>query len=90
MLFGWLVLLLLCLSLLQARDMIASECDQVKEICDTLASFKSNPRPSAYNSYDNQEIGSPFGDYARNDYSRHEEPTRDPDVWPPPTPVEHR
>lgn len=85
-----LVLLLLCLSLLQARDMIVSECDQVKEICDTLASFKSNPRPSAYNSYDNQEIGSPFGDYARNDYSRHEEPTRDPDVWPPPTPVEHR
>lgn len=78
------------LSLLQARDMISSECDQVKEICDTLASFKSNPRPSAYNSYDNQEIGSPFGDYARNDYSRHEEPTRDPDVWPPPTPVEHR
>eukprot|EP00105_Crassostrea_gigas_P020198 XP_011438932.1 PREDICTED: katanin p60 ATPase-containing subunit A1-like isoform X4 [Crassostrea gigas] len=75
---------------MQARDMIVSECDQVKEICDTLASFKSNPRPSAYNSYDNQEIGSPFGDYARNDYSRHEEPTRDPDVWPPPTPVEHR
>lgn len=71
--------------------MICSECDQVKEICDTLASFKSNPRPSAYNSYDNQEIGSPFGDYSRNDhYSRHEEPTRDPDVWPPPTPVEHR
>ncbi|XP_062572850.1 titin homolog [Saccostrea cucullata] len=75
---------------MQAREMISSECDQVKEICSTLASFKTtNTRPPAYN-YDNQEIGSPYGNFGRNDYSRHEEPTRDPDVWPPPTPVEHR
>ncbi|XP_062618363.1 afadin-like, partial [Saccostrea cucullata] len=74
----------------KAREMITSECDQVKEICSTLASFKTtNTRQPAYN-YDNQEIGSPFGNFGRNDYSRHEEPTRDPDVWPPPTPVEHR
>ena len=68
----------------QARDLISQEHDKVKEIHETLASFKSNnPKPSY--AADNDYGGSPFPDYVR-----HEEPTRDPDVWPPPTPVEYR
>ncbi|CAG2197950.1 KATNA1 [Mytilus edulis] len=67
---------------MQARDLISQEHDRVKDINETLASFKSNnPR---HQQGDN-DYGSPFQDYAR-----HEEPTRDPDVWPPPTPVEYR
>ncbi|XP_063403203.1 katanin p60 ATPase-containing subunit A1-like isoform X1 [Mytilus trossulus] len=67
---------------MQARDLISQEHDRVKDINETLASFKSNnPR---HHQEDN-DYGSPFQDYAR-----HEEPTRDPDVWPPPTPVEYR
>jgi len=70
--------------LFQARDLISQEHEKVKEIHETLASFKSNnPKPSY--AADNDYGGSPFPDYAR-----HEEPTRDPDVWPPPTPVEYR
>ena len=50
----------------------------MKDISSTLASFKAdNVRPS-FSVLDDHE---PF---------RREEPTRDPDVWPPPTPVEHR
>ena len=53
----------------------------MKDISKILASFKQeNTR------YDNY---SPFG-MGGHDFSRHEEPTRDPDVWPPPTPVEHK
>lgn len=66
----------------QARDLISQEHDRVKDINETLASFKSNnPR----HHQGENDYGSPFQDYAR-----HEEPTRDPDVWPPPTPVEYR
>ncbi len=61
---------------LQVRQEIAQEFENVKDISSTLASFKAdNVRPS-YSILDE-----PF---------RREEPTRDPDVWPPPTPVEHR
>ncbi|XP_021366779.1 katanin p60 ATPase-containing subunit A1-like [Mizuhopecten yessoensis] len=69
---------------MEARDQINQEYEQVKEINETLASFRSN-NPRAVNANADQDYSSPFGDY-----SRHEEPTRDPDVWPPPTPVEHR
>ncbi|XP_069137562.1 katanin p60 ATPase-containing subunit A-like 1 isoform X2 [Argopecten irradians] len=69
---------------MEARDQINQEYEQVKEINETLASFRSN-NPRAFNANADQDYSSPFGDYAR-----HEEPTRDPDVWPPPTPVEHR
>jgi len=76
------------LSMIKARDQISQEYEQVKEINDTLASFKSNtPRPSPspfHNDHDEYSISSPYN------YPRHEEPTRDPDVWPPPTPVDHR
>lgn len=71
--------------MLQAKELITQEYEQVKEITDTIASFKSN-NPTSYNSpAGDRDYGSPFGDYAR-----HEEPTRDPDVWPPPTPVDNR
>ena len=64
--------------MLQVRQEIAQEFENVKDISSTLASFKAdNVRPS-FSVLDDHE---PF---------RREEPTRDPDVWPPPTPVEHR
>ncbi|XP_060579567.1 katanin p60 ATPase-containing subunit A1-like [Ruditapes philippinarum] len=66
----------------QVRSEINIEYEQVKDIQKTLASFKSDSSRSAYS---HNDYGSPF-----DDYSRHEEPTRDPDVWPPPTPVENR
>ena len=60
----------------------------MKDISKTLASFKSDDSRFNPASYDN------------NRHGRFEEPTRDPDVWPPPpkdpdvwpapTPVEHR
>lgn len=64
----------------KAKQEVTQEYEQVKDISNILASFKADSsRP--YQSYDNYN--------AYNDYSRHEEPTRDPDVWPPPTPVQH-
>lgn len=54
----------------------------MKDLQNILNSFKSDNSRSAYSHHD---YGSRF-----EDYSRHEEPTRDPDVWPPPTPVENR
>ena len=66
------------LKFVQVRQEIAQEFENVKDISSTLASFKAdNVRPS-FSVLDDHE---PF---------RREEPTRDPDVWPPPTPVEHR
>jgi len=61
--------------MLQARQDIAQEYEIVKDICETLTSLKS----------DTPKVGV-IGSEAR----QYEEPTRDPDVWPPPTPVEHR
>ncbi len=73
---AFLYLIFFSLLSLQVRQEIAQEFENVKEISSTLASFKAdNVRPS-YSILDE-----PF---------RREEPTRDPDVWPPPTPVEHR
>lgn len=69
----------------QVRQEIAQEYDHVKEISSTLASFKSDTqRP--YNSHQDMDYGRGYDDY----HARHEEPTRDPDVWPPPTPVEYK
>jgi hypothetical protein len=71
---------LLCL---QMKQQISDEYEQVKDITKILASFKQDSH-KAYNNYDN------YNAYGAEDYSRHEEPTRDPDVWPPPTPVEYK
>ena len=62
---------------LQLRQDIAQEFEHVKDISNTLASFKTdNPRAPV----------------SHSDNYQYDEPTRDPDVWPPPTPVpvEHK
>jgi len=53
---------------------ISKEYEVIKDISRTLSSLKMD-NPRAQR-----------GDEAR----LYDEPTRDPDVWPPPTPVEHR
>lgn len=73
----------------QLKQDILKEYEQVQEINKTLQSFKTesvhspNGAYGAFSGYDrgfNQDYQDP----------RHEQPTRDPDVWPPPTPVEQR
>ena len=64
----------------EIRLLISREYEQVKSITDTIERFKSSGAPSHYLPRDDR---SPFA-------PRYEEPTRDPDVWPPPTPVEHK
>lgn len=68
--------------LLKVRTEINSEYQHIKEIQNTLSGFKSDGR---YGGGGNQDFGSPF-----NDHSSYDEPPRDPDVWPPPTPAENR
>jgi len=63
---------------LQVREQLAQEYEQVKDINSTLASFKTDDSRFSPAAYDNHRPG------------RFEEPTRDPDVWPPPTPIEQR
>ena len=65
------------------RESLAHELEQVKDINKTLNSFKADGSNSQYNA------NPPYRDYSAP-MRRHEEPTRDPDVWPPPTPVEHK
>ena len=62
------------------REEIAQEYEQVKDISSILASFKTDNA----NLYPSQ-LDEPV-------MRHYEEPTRDPDVWPPPTPVsaEHK
>lgn len=67
------------------RQEIVAEMEHVKDITQILSSFKA----------DNNRVYGRGGDnpgdfWSHDDYCRHEEPTRDPDVWPPPTPVEHK
>ncbi|XP_033635164.1 katanin p60 ATPase-containing subunit A1-like isoform X2 [Asterias rubens] len=61
---------------------LAKEYEHVKDISKTLNGFKTDavePPPSSAPAY-----------RAPAPYSKPQEPARDPDVWPPPTPVEHR
>ncbi|ESO93363.1 hypothetical protein LOTGIDRAFT_206522 [Lottia gigantea] len=67
----------------QVKQQIAQEYEHVKDISKTLNSFKTDNSHSYHAHY-----GSPMSFDDIN--PRHEVPTRDPDVWPPPTPVEHR
>jgi len=70
----------------QLKQEIVQEYEQVKEINSTLHSFKSESQGGGANgAFGGLDRG--FGNLP--DY-RHEQPTRDPDVWPPPTPVEQR
>ncbi|XP_067947853.1 katanin p60 ATPase-containing subunit A-like 1 isoform X2 [Watersipora subatra] len=67
----------------KARDEICSEYEQIKDIMSTINSLKvdSSSTPRGMRE-----------DYMRppDNYQRYEEPTRDPDVWPPPTPLERK
>jgi len=56
------------------RQELAQEYEHVKDITSTLASFKLEGSYSAPSQRGNRAV--------------FEEPTRDPDVWPPPTPVD--
>jgi len=58
----------------QMRQSIAQEFEALKDISGTLNSLKS----------DNHKSG------LDGEARQYEEPTRDPDVWPPPTPVEYK
>ena len=69
----------MCLRL-QVRQALAQEYEQVKDIHGILQSFKTD-EPSQRQAYIGRDFSAP---------TRYEEPTRDPDVWPPPTPVEHK
>ncbi|CAH1798597.1 unnamed protein product [Owenia fusiformis] len=66
----------------KVRQQVAQEYEHVKDISSTLQSFKTDaPRPVSAAAPSN---------HGNNPRYNYEEPTRDPDVWPPPTPVEHR
>ncbi|KAF6017790.1 KATNAL1 [Bugula neritina] len=67
----------------KTRDEICSEYEQVKDIMATLGSLKMDSSNTPRGVRD---------DYNRapNSYQKYEEPTRDPDVWPPPTPIERK
>ena len=66
---------------IQVRQELAQEYEHVKDINKTLAGFKME---------DHRVVGQQHGG-ARNVYAAPaDEPNRDPDVWPPPTPVEHK
>ena len=62
------------------RQALAQEYEQVKDIHSILQSFKADDG-NQRQAYIGRDFTSP---------TRYEEPTRDPDVWPPPTPVEHK
>ncbi|ELU18277.1 hypothetical protein CAPTEDRAFT_148248 [Capitella teleta] len=59
----------------QMRQDIAQEFENVKDINSTLSSFKSDH---------------PARPMVTRDDTHYDEPTRDKDVWPPPTPVDHK
>lgn len=58
----------------QMRQSVAQEYEVVKDITSTLNSLKSDNHKSSLD----------------GEARQYEEPTRDPDVWPPPTPVEYK
>lgn len=70
--------------LLQTRDEICSEYEQIKDILSTLSSLKLDSSGTPRNVRDEYSNRMPHS------YQRYEEPTRDPDVWPPPTPLDRK
>lgn len=63
------------------RRLLENEFEQVKEMCNTLVTFKNYAPTPAYRG--GGAIGGLQDDFANDQY---EEPQRDPDVWPPPPP----
>lgn len=64
----------------EVRRELTQEYEKVKDINEIMISLKHDSR--------RQPRGNNFDDYQSANHF--EEPTRDPDVWPPPTPVEHK
>ena len=64
----------------QVRQALAQEYEQVKDIQGILNSFKTDNSRHEPQVYIGRDFSAP----------KYEEPTRDPDVWPPPTPVEQK
>ena len=60
----------------QVQGEVAQEYDVVKSIMQTLALFKGGE------THDARQVGPGL----RSGFQSFEEPTRDPDVWPPPPP----
>jgi len=70
----------------QLKQDVSQEYEQVKKIHSILQSFKTDTGHGS-----NGAVGGGFErGFANAMDFRHEQPTRDPDVWPPPTPVEQR
>ncbi|RUS83705.1 hypothetical protein EGW08_008553 [Elysia chlorotica] len=73
----------------QVKQEIVKEYEQVREINGILQSFKIESAGSPNGAF--SAYGGGFDRGINFDHDpRHEQPTRDPDVWPPPTPVEQR
>lgn len=70
----------ICVCVLQALSMLSDELELVSSLTSTLASFKEDPSVAAGGRQ--RSAGSKPG--------REDHHPRDPDVWPPPTPVESR
>ena len=74
----------------EVRQDIVQEYEHVKEISGILASFKTdNPSHPSYPRDDRSPFAKKYEEPTR-DPDVWPPPNRDPDVWPPPTPVEHR
>lgn len=63
--------------------MLSDELELVASLTSTLASFKEDPSVAAGG-------GGGGGRYKSAAASREDHHTRDPDVWPPPTPIESK
>ena len=72
----WRVCMAFCF--FQALGMLSDELELVSSLTSTLASFKEDPNVAA------------GGRYKSAAASREDHHTRDPDVWPPPTPIESK
>nr|XP_054753724.1 katanin p60 ATPase-containing subunit A1 [Lytechinus pictus] len=64
------------------KQELTQEYEHVKDITKTLSGFKSEPAPEPAPNH----RPAPF---SHHQHAKPAEPARDPDVWPPPTPVDH-
>ena len=70
--------------------MLSEELELINSLTSTLASFKEDPG-SVGGGVAKSRSSSSSGGGGREEHHHHHVPhTRDPDVWPPPTPVEAR
>lgn len=67
--------------------MLKDELELVNSLTSTLSSFKEDPGSMGGGARQRPPLGRAGGGGAKEDRVSH---SRDPDVWPPPTPVEAR